>query len=134
MKVLVHCAGELLDGLQSCVHCALVLNDYRYVMWPEGQPAPQGWEEGAFVRKEGGHSMVVEDAGGLRCETRHLFKINAAIPLFKQGELVRTHDGREFVVDVDQIDLDLYPYIDVTDSDGESWSIKPGALTRIVAE
>lgn len=47
---MIHRAGPLsAEGVQLCVRCGYVLNDYRHTMVPEGTPPMRGWAEGANI-------------------------------------------------------------------------------------
>lgn len=61
-NVVVHCAGEMIEWVQVCVDCGTVLADYRNAAWPEGDRAPQGWQEGGLIRKDGSCSSLVRRA------------------------------------------------------------------------
>jgi hypothetical protein len=54
----VHVAGELLDGLQRCLRCGVILTDYRYAMVPSDQGPLTGWAPGASIEVIDGNPMV----------------------------------------------------------------------------
>lgn len=45
----IHVAGPLVDDVQRCVRCSLVLSDWRGAMVLDNDPLPRGWKEGAHV-------------------------------------------------------------------------------------
>lgn len=49
---MIHVAGPMIEWVQRCTRCDVVLNDYRNAAWPEGQPAPTGFEDGAHIDME----------------------------------------------------------------------------------
>lgn len=47
---MIHRAGMMDEaGVQLCVRCCYILNDYRNAMVPDGTPPLRGWEPGAAV-------------------------------------------------------------------------------------
>ena len=45
-KPVKHLVGNLVDGIQRCIICGEIINDYTDVMYPAGQPAPKGFPAG----------------------------------------------------------------------------------------
>ena len=68
---MIHVAGTF-DGLvQRCARCNALLNDYRHAMYPEGDPAPAGWHEGAHIEVlEGNPRAFYVTNAPADCETR----------------------------------------------------------------
>lgn len=69
---MIHIAGEYVDLVQRCVRCGTVMTDNRGANYPEGQPPPGAWTEGAHVEINGHNpkflALVDLPAG---CEARH---------------------------------------------------------------
>lgn len=49
---MIHVAGPLVDWVQRCTRCDVILHDYRGAMMPVGQKPLTGFEEGAHVDME----------------------------------------------------------------------------------
>jgi len=47
---LTHVAGSMIDWLQKCARCGVILSDYRNASWRSGEPAPNGFGAGHFVK------------------------------------------------------------------------------------
>ena len=52
-KVRVHVAGILLDGVQRCVRCSMILSDYRGAMVPRGTRQPRGFAVADLIAVQG---------------------------------------------------------------------------------
>ncbi len=96
------------------------------------------WLAAHSLVEVGGYYVVYEDADGYTAYSpAKAFEdgyTRISCALLKKGERVKTSGNREFIVAVDQVALDEYPYIDVVDDEGESWSFPPIELTRITAD
>lgn len=46
---LIHKAGPLIEGVQRCSRCGVVLTDYRNAMVPDGSPPLRGFPVDASV-------------------------------------------------------------------------------------
>ena len=54
----IHLAGELIDLVQRCVRCGIVISDYRHAAWPPGQDAPTGFAPGPVTVSASGNPRV----------------------------------------------------------------------------
>jgi hypothetical protein len=64
----IHEASALVDGVQRCVRCGVILTDYREAMVLESDRPLRGWPAGAFIEVAAGgpgvptFSSTTEDA------------------------------------------------------------------------
>lgn len=56
----LHIAGELIDGVQRCVICGHILQDYRGASFTGGQ-LPKVWSSEGFVAVSGNLMFAADD-------------------------------------------------------------------------